>query len=573
LGIEAVTMYHTKPLSYHDINLGTLSYDSLVYEIIDYDSGNINTDRIKSIQKIKIGGEEIDKFSIYLIGSSLYIEIDEEYRFLLSPSSSSLVQAQFYEIEPQGISLTFDSNNIKWLLETLSYGYFDISYHLPSISQGDQFLFWFNATDGLKNIISSKGNQFISREYKGVYDSIISGTSDFEWDLGETSSPEGILIFGSENYGDSTIKIDISSILFDENNDVDVQKIMIYGSTNGIVYTILDRAYFSDDGVWSYYWDYELGVEDPVDYYLKAYIFDKAGNYLSITHDVKLYDYNAIVLLTDLIFGDIIEFDDSLPSNIYDFTGTFYLQNTLLNLWDVVGQYYNPINNNWVPLYADPAVIQTSGPNDGRYTLTWDINQDIDFLYTMYNFTYEFLPLRVAPTTINNIWGSWGVFDLTGEWKPIILLDTASQIDIIIYEFDSVNGWIVDTALSSQDPINVITNQVFKIFDINGDGIDEIVSVSPSQVDVIYLDQSSNWVIKEDAINDPELQYSIFDLTFNEVSQETTMVLFQLNLTSGSTDLGKYYFDAQYNLFQSQKPAAFIANLIPHSINIVENLF
>ncbi|KKN44461.1 hypothetical protein LCGC14_0692870, partial [marine sediment metagenome] len=573
LGIEAVTMYHTKPLSYHDINLGTLSYSNLVYEILDYDLGNTDIDRIKSIQKIKIGNEEIDKFNIYLVSGSLYIEIDEEYRFLLSPSSSSLIQAQFYEVEPQGISLTFDSNNIKWLLETLAYGYFDISYHLPGINQGDQFLFWFNATDGLKNIISSKGNQFISREYKGIYDNIISGTSDFEWDLGETSSSEGILIFGSENYGDSTIKIDISSILFDENSDVDVQRIMIYGSTNGIVYTILDRAYFSDDGVWSYYWDYELGVEDPVDYYLKAYIFDKAGNYLSITHDVKLYDYNAIVLLTDLVFGDIIEFDDSLPSNIYDFTGTFYLQNTPLNLWDVVGQYYNPLDNNWVPLYADPAVIQTYGPNDGSYTITWDINQDIDFLYTMYNFTYEFLPLRVAPTTSNNIWGSWGVFDLTGEWKPIILLDTASQIDIIIYEFDSVNGWIVDTALSSQDPINVITEQVFKIFDINGDGIDEIISVSPFQVDVIYLDQSSNWVIKEDTINEPELQYSIFDLTFNEVSQETTVVLFQLNLTSGSTELGKYYFNAQYNLIQSQRPAAFISNLIPHSINIVENLF
>ncbi|KKN47283.1 hypothetical protein LCGC14_0664460, partial [marine sediment metagenome] len=571
LGIEAVTMYHTKPLSYHDINLGTLSYDSLVYEIIDYDLGNTNIDRIKSIQKIKIGAEEIDKFTVYLIGSSLYIEIDEEYRFLLS--SSSQVQALFYELEPQGISLTFDSNNIKWLLETLAYGYFDISYHLPGINQGSQFLFWFTVEDGLKNIVGSEGNQFISREYKGIYDNLISGTPTFEWNLGETSSSEGILIFGSENYGDSTIEIDISSVLFDENSDVDVQRIIIYGSNDGIIYTLLGRAYFSDDGVWSYYWDYELGLEDPVDYYIKAYVFDKAGNYITITHDAKLYDYNAIVLITDLVFGDIVEYDDSLPSNIYDFTGTFYLQNTPLNLWDVVAQYYSPIENNWVPLYSDPTVIQTSGPNDASYTITWDINQDIEFMYTMYNFTYEFLPLRVTPTTSNNIWGSWGIFDLTGEWKPIILLDTASQIDIVIYEFDAVNGWIVDTALSSQDPISVVAGETFKIFDLDGDGIDEIVRVSPSQVDVIYLDQSSNWIVKQDVINNPELQYSIFDLTFNDVINETTMVLFQLNLTSGSIDIGKYYFDAQFNLIQIQKPVTFVSNLIPNSINIVEDMF
>ncbi|KKN31217.1 hypothetical protein LCGC14_0826180, partial [marine sediment metagenome] len=575
LGIEAVTMYHTKPLSYHDINLGTLSYNSLVYEILDYDLGNTNIDRIKSIQKIKIGAEEIDKFTIYLIGSSLYIEIDEEYRFLLS--SSSQVQALFYELEPQGISLTFDSNNIKWLLETLTYGYFDISYHLPGINQGDQFLFWFTVEDGLKNIVGSEGNQLISREYKGIYDNIISGTPTFEWNLGETSSSEGILIFGSENYGDSTIDIDISSIALDENEDIDVQRIMVYGSNDGIVYTLLGndgRAYFSDEGIWSFYWDYKLGVEDPVDYYIKTYIFDKAGNLLSpLTQDVKLYDYNAIILLTDLVFGDIIEYDDSLPSNIYDFTGSFYLQNTPINLWDVVAQYYNPLGRKWVPLYSDPAVIQTYGPDNGSYTITWDINQDKDFFDSMYNFTYEFLPLRVTPTTSNNIWGSWGVFDQTDEWKPIILLDIASQIDFVIYEFDSVNGWIVDTALSSQDPINVITDQTFRIFDIDGDGIEEIIRVSPSQVDVMCLDQSSNWVIKQDVINDPELQYSIFDLTFNEVIKETTMVLFQLNLTSGSTDIGKYYFDTQYNLIQIQKPVTFINNLVPNSINIDEDLF
>ncbi|KKM94021.1 hypothetical protein LCGC14_1202500, partial [marine sediment metagenome] len=572
LGIETVTTYYTKPLAYHDITLSpSLNYGSLLYEIIDFDSGDTNIGRIKNIQKIKIGSIEIDRFSIYNISDSLYIEFNEEDRSILNPTLFDQVQALFYELEPQGISLNFNSTTIRWDLKSLGYSYFKLSYHLPSIAQGDEILFWFVVEDGLKNVVGSEGNQFISRKYKGIYDSIISGTPDFNWNLGETSSSEGILIFGSENYGDSTIDVDISSILLDENFEVDVQRVMIYESSDGISYNILGRAYFSDDNIWSYYWDIELGVEVPVDRYIKAIIFDKAGNYLSIINDTKLYDYYAVQLLTDLVFGDIIEYDDSLSINEFDFTGSFYLQNTQLNLWDVIAKYYNPIVSNWVPLYTDPAVIQSAGP-DGTYTITWDINQDKDFMDSMYNFTYEFLPLRVTPTTDNDIWGSWGIFNSTGKWRPIILLDTASQLDIVIYDFDSINGWVINTTLSTQVPINIINNQTFKLFDINGDGIHEIMRVSPSQVDVIYQDQNSNWIIKQDIINDPELQYSVFDLTYNEAINETVLILFQLNTTSGSTALSKYYFDTQYNLIASQDPVAFDNALIPTSINIVEDL-
>ncbi|GAH84933.1 unnamed protein product, partial [marine sediment metagenome] len=96
LGIESITMYYTNPLAYHSINLNQLlSYEILVYEIIDYDVGNINLDNIKNIQKLRIDGEEIDKFTYYRVGDALFIEIDPEYRFLLSPSSQ--VEALFYE--------------------------------------------------------------------------------------------------------------------------------------------------------------------------------------------------------------------------------------------------------------------------------------------------------------------------------------------------------------------------------------------------------------------------------------------------------------------------------------------
>ncbi|KKN07180.1 hypothetical protein LCGC14_1069780, partial [marine sediment metagenome] len=566
LGIEQVTMYYTNPLAYHSINLGALSYDTLLYEVIDYDSGNIDTDNIKSIQRIKIGSEEIDKFSVYRIDGALFIQIDEEYRFLLNPSLS--VQALFYEAVAIGIDLTFDSGNVNWVLKSPTLNYFDITFHIPTIAEGDEILFWFNITDGLKNIIGSEGNQFISREYKGIFDNIISGTPVFEWSLGETSTSEGILIFGSDNYADATLDMDIASLLLDANGDIDISRIMIYGSTDGIAYSLLGRAYFSDDGTWSFYWDYELGLEDPIDYYFKAYIFDKSGNYLTISQDAKLYDYVAIELITDLVFGDIIDFNPDLTVNEFDITGSFYLQNTQINLWDVVAKFYDPLAADWIQLYTQPAVIQTAGLN-ADYTITWDINQDKDFMDIMYNLTYEFLPMRVAPIS-SSIWGSWGIFDLSGEWKPILLVDSASQIDVIIYKFDSVSGWIVDTVLSVEDPIPVLSNQVFRIFDINGDGIDEIIRVTSAQIDVIYLDQTPKWVIKLDSVNNPDLLYSIFDLTFNEVSSQTTMVLLQYDIVSGNTELGKYYFDSQFNLLELQNPVKFPNSYTPTSIKIVE---
>ncbi|GAH45722.1 unnamed protein product, partial [marine sediment metagenome] len=387
-------------------------------------------------------------------------------------------------------------------------------------------------------------NTLISRKYKGIYDSQIAGSPLFQWNLGESSGSEGILLFGSESFSDSTINVDISSISLDVNGEVDVERILIYGSDNGVEYNLIGRAFYSNVDLWSFYWDYDLSGEDPVDYYLKSYIFDKSDNHLIISYDVKLYDFDLVVLLTDLVFGDIIDYDPTLDINEFDITGSFYLQNTDINLWDLVASYYDPLACDWIPLYTQPATVQSAG-SYADYVITWDINQDKDFMDLMYNFTYEFLPMRITSESSSDIWGSWGIFDASGEWKPILLLDVSSQIDVVIYKFDAINGWIVDTTLSNENAINTVPNQVFRIFDINGDGIFEIIRVSSSQVDVIHLDQNSDWSIKTDCINNPDLQYSLlFDLYYNEVISETTIVIFQDNTVSGKLELGKYYFDS-----------------------------
>ncbi|KKK67710.1 hypothetical protein LCGC14_2951350, partial [marine sediment metagenome] len=375
-----------------------------------------------------------------MVGTSLYIKIDEGFRFLLS--SSSQVQALFYEAVDTGINLIFDSNSIQWNLDN-----FDISSYIPTIQQGDEFLFWFETQDGIGNIVGSMANQLNSRKYKGIYDSQMSGTAGFQWNLGETNipNPKGILLFGSDDFKHSSINIDISSIALDYDQNKDVERILIYGSDNGITYgpSPLGRAFYSDSNLWSFNWDNDLSGEIPEDYYIKAYVFDKSGEYLTSLYDVKLYDYDLVELISDLVFGDIIDYDPTLSSNIFDFTGTFYLQNTPINLWDTVAKYYDPLASDWIPLYTQPAVIQTAG-SYADYTITWDINQDKDFMDLMYNLTYDFLPLKVVDVSSTNIWGSWGVFDVSGEWRPVLILDSASQIDIVIYEFDSVNGWVID---------------------------------------------------------------------------------------------------------------------------------
>ncbi|MBA7682881.1 hypothetical protein ES703_91237 [subsurface metagenome] len=197
---------------------------------------------------------------------------------------------------------------------------------------------------------------------------------------------------------------------------------------------------------------------------------------------VKIFDYSRIELLTNLVFGDILEYDSAAFDNIHYLTGL--INDTMGSdaLWDIIAEYYNLVENKWIPLATEPAII-----TNGEYNITWDISRDFNFTSSMYNFTYEYLPMQVTSITNSNIYGSWGRFYADGEWQPILILTDGLNIDIVIYKFDNETSWLIDQTVSAElSPIATIDGQVFKLFDIDGDGIYEIIRVSSGQVDVIF---------------------------------------------------------------------------------------
>ena len=56
-------------------------------------------------------------------------------------------------------------------------------------------------------------------------------------------------------YEDATIQFNISLVYKSITGDVDVDKIFIFGSEDGVKYDFIGRAYFSGDlDIWNYYW-------------------------------------------------------------------------------------------------------------------------------------------------------------------------------------------------------------------------------------------------------------------------------------------------------------------------------
>ena len=56
---------------------------------------------------------------------------------------------------------------------------------------------------------------------------------------------------------------------------------------------------------------------------------------------VKIFDYSRIELLTNLVFGDILEYDSAAFDNIHYLTGL--INDTMGSdaLWDIIAEYYN----------------------------------------------------------------------------------------------------------------------------------------------------------------------------------------------------------------------------------------
>jgi len=389
LGLKNISLYYTNPLNWHNISiLGALNYETLHYKITGY-GDPLNTDlmNVKSIQQLKIGNYIIDKFTVLLDGASLTIKIDEQYRYLLSPYSTDQIFAQFYELVADKIFLTFNSSTKKWELLSSGENYFNISDYL-ALTEEQEFLLWFEVEDGLGNVLQT-------HKYKGVYDNAIVNSpqseSLFEWSLGTNSTGAGIIIFGSDEYSDSTIQVNVSSIVHTLSGQSDVGRIMVYGSETGTSWDFIGRAYFSgEENVWNYYWDGDQ-IEPmlPESYYLKIRVFDRAGNYLTQTNLTKLYDYTQVVLLTDVVFGHVFEYNASLISNPQTIEGIIdnYFQGSSEALWDVIAEWYNPNKREWIPLAFNSSTILANG-DSATYTITWDISKDLSFVNSMYENRY-----------------------------------------------------------------------------------------------------------------------------------------------------------------------------------------
>ncbi|MHA2031628.1 MAG: hypothetical protein ACW99Q_19800, partial [Candidatus Kariarchaeaceae archaeon] len=563
-GISNVTMRYTYPLDWYRLNLSeSLNLDTLLYEINGYgDPVNPDVYNIKGVQQLKIGNFTIEKFNILLEGNSILLQIDEQYRYALSPSLSYQVYAQFYESTSVKIDLSFNNNTKEWELLSSSGSYFNVSEYL-SVVEGDQFLFWYEVIDGF-------GNNLLSHKYLGYYDNNIQVSSPdvFSWALGTNSTGSGIILFGSDDYIDSTIRVNASSVLLDINNNTDVSRIFIYGSADQVDWVFVGRAYYSGEGdLWNYFWDGDLlKAQDklpPENYFLKCYIFDKAGNYESRTAPIKTFDYTQIQLLTDLVFGEIFEYNSSSIINEQDITGEISNFFGTTNLWDIISSYYNPSTNEWIPMAVEPATIYTNG----SYSITWDINKDPSFKNSIYNFSYGYLPYRVVGETSSDLWGSWGIF-ANDTWQPLIISDVASNIDISIYSFDNVTGWALDSILSNEGTIASLEGQVFKLWDIDQDGQYEIIRVSPSQIDVIYLDSGLNWVIKENVTSLSGYSYITFDAGYDPITTDSVFLAVQQN-TANELSIWEYSFDENYNLDLLRACNAPL-NFIPTSIKFID---
>ena len=692
-------------------------------------------------------------------------------RYLLSPSLTNSITAQFYELVDDKVTLTFNNTSKKWELLSLGQDYFNISDYL-ALSQDQQFLAWFEAEDGLGNILQT-------HKYKCIYDNSIGNSppsqSLFNWNLGTNSTDAGIIIFGSDEYRDSTISLNVSSILpinygnfpgtysfgsddigsnpggwtciepsgtsvqvideydghknvlelyddddvnrveisndFDAQEDgavefwwadnssqslrhylrvivssetgtafaayfnyqsqgtirrnyddqiyatgispeilhhikivfddtaqefeffvddvstgvfpysssttgginrlqmhtrtnslepvwhyidaigyrvdpnynigdnlkskstgeSDISRVYIYGSEDQNNWSPIGRAYYSgEEGIWNYYWDGDaLNPMLPENYNLKVYAFDRAGNFVTQSEEVNLYDYTEIVLLTDVVFGQVFEYNSSLTSNVQSIEGIIgnYTLGSPEALWDVIAEWYDPNKKDWIPLAVTSSTIISAG-DTADYSITWDINKDTSFVDSIYNNNYEYLPLRINEGDSSDLWGSWGVFSgSSAEWQPIVIGESGGDLDISIFSFNDITGWELDSSISSENTITSISDQVFTLFDINNDNKFEIVRKSQNQVDVIYLDSGSTWVIQENITGLSGYDYLSFDIERDSGSSDTNMAIIQKDqLTRFS--FWKYAFDANFNLnllFNTDSPL----NFEPSSIKIV----
>ncbi|KKM14993.1 hypothetical protein LCGC14_1700530, partial [marine sediment metagenome] len=190
LGLKNITFFYTNYLDWYNISIsGNLNYEQLIYQITGYgDPKNFNIQNIMGIQQLRIANYSVDEFTIILDGTSILIKISERYRYLLSPQYTDQIEAQFYEFNSNNSKvLDFNPTTNRWDLTTSGLNYFNISEYLL-LTEGQQFLWWLTAEDGLANRLNS-------HKITGIYDNFIGQTPQgqdmFQWHLGTNSTGSG----------------------------------------------------------------------------------------------------------------------------------------------------------------------------------------------------------------------------------------------------------------------------------------------------------------------------------------------------------------------------------------------
>jgi len=564
MGIQNVYMHYTNTLSWYDVSIeGSLNYNKLLYKI----TGDI--DKIIEIQKIRIDNRIVDEFNVYRENDELFIEFDEQYRYLLSPQNSYKIDALYYELIEEPLPLTFINEFSYWQILTSGYEYFNISHYLE-LDQGDELLIWFSIVDGIGQINGTVSNEYISSKYLCIYDNSLEfvGESLFSWFLGTTSFGEGILIAGSEDPSDSTIYINTTSIRLNYLEESDVDRIYLYCSNSSQTnFTYLGRGYWNEFGQWAYYWDVDSLDEIPIDtIYIKIILLDRAGNLLKEIRDLRIFDYSSVQLLADTIFGECISYDDKSNYNPVNFSGIIENFESPSELWDVIVQYYSPIEDQWINLAIESTTIMESGD----YEVIWDINDDEFFLEQMRDFSYDYLPMKIGYLTGETIWGTWGKFG--DNWQPILILDEGGKINIEVYQFDNSSGWLIDPEKSEEVDINCIESQSFKLFDVDQDNIPEIIRLSNGQIDVLYFG-SSQWKCKSNITQLHDYQYFCYDIFQAPESSDSYLFVAQLD-TSQEFTFWKYRFLSSFDVDvvkYETAPENFIPTMIKGVVNFGES--
>ncbi|MEJ2249602.1 MAG: hypothetical protein P8Y97_08085, partial [Candidatus Lokiarchaeota archaeon] len=564
-GVYSVNLRFTHILKWQQLHLTEqLDINKFVYEIEGFGIP-LDTDLtlIKQINAIKIDGVTI-KFNLFKQGESLYLEIDEGYRYLLIPENSERIQVEFYEACEIKVPLSYNIATYEWELEN-----FNIADYIP-IQEGNSFLYWFEIYDGLgyATYYDRPSNVINTKKHKVIYDISLEKVSGslFEWNLGKDSQNRGILIFGTEDYDPSTIVINSSKIILNNYSKSDILKIEIYGSSTQGIWVKIGKATQEFDKYY-YYWNEELLDEIPNYNYLKVVVYDKAFNKISETQEITIYDYSEISLITNLIIEDIIEYDQNVPENFKSIYGEIVNFFGETQLWDVVNDYYNNMQEDWIPLNTNPATLSVQFLKT-EYKVTWDIDQDPEFTNNLDTFTSEYLPLQVRPETDKNIYGTWAKFG-NNYSQPIILSQVANLLHIGIFNFSYEFGWTINSQISGLTSITCSENDIFKVKDVNKDGFAEILRLTPSQVDLIFYNSSlSQWVLMENITNSELQSYITFDIK-QRYNGEVYISLAHNN-ASFNTLLSLYKF----NGFELTKRAEVVLpeNLLPSAISIEDDI-